>query len=331
MKESPYSLDTVDGLSIFLFNEGVNARGFELLSGGCTSTIFRASVDGNTAIVKHARNRERFYPVLQIVPETRMKTEVEVLTRLYPLFPDIVPKVLAFYPEHNVMIMSDVESDAQLGFPYLVEGRAEPIHARALGRFLAQLKQITADWDPFPTVEDSFEQIWTRSLEVNMAYPEWGKRMREMYLVPNKFVWPDGHPKNIFFGNSGSLVRAIDFDCSHFGDPDYMLPNFFGQVPVYSIFGYITPQQAARFIGEMIQAYAEVEQITPEVERKMLFYAGTQTIQRQDGKWLFQIASSMDDVALRRKAYTFYFGRHTLTTITCFDQYVTEVAQAEIW
>ncbi|MEK7165941.1 MAG: hypothetical protein AAB874_04010, partial [Patescibacteria group bacterium] len=94
----------------------------------------------------------------------------------------------------------------------------------------------------------------------------------------------------------------------------------------FAVFGYITSQQAATFTREMIEAYTEVQPIDAETERKMLFYAGTQTIQRQDGKWLFQIASEMSDEALKRKAFIFYFGRHTITAINSFDQYIDEVA-----
>ena len=331
MKEYPYSLDGADGLQVFLFEQGIRATNFELLSGGYTSTVFRAALDGQPTIIKHARNRDSFYPIRQVMSETRIRTEAEVLTYLHPLFPTVVPNVLQFYPEQDVLLMTDVGQDAQLGFPYLLEGKAESIHARALGRFLAELKQETADWQPFSTIEQPFEQIWTRGMEVDLAYPAWGERMRNTYLSQQKFVWPDGHPKNVLFGNSGSPVRAIDFYCCHFGDPDYMLPNFFGQIPVFSIFGYITPQQAAQFIGEMIQAYTEVEPISPENEQKMLFYAGTQTIQRQDGKWLFEISRAIDDEALRKKAFIFYFGRKTIVEINSFDQYIQEVEKGINW
>ncbi len=324
--ELPPKLDTVDGLQVYLFDQGIRTQGFELLNGGYTSTVYRATIDGERAIIKHARHREKFYPTYEVLPETRVQTEVDVLTRLHPIFPTRVPKVLAYFPENDVVVMTDVGQDAQLGFPYFIEGKAEPIHAQALGKFLGELRQATADWEPFPTIEDPFEQMLTRGLEAMNAYPQWAKRWKEYYLGAQKFLWPDGHPKNVLFGNSGEPLRAIDFDCSHFADPDYMLPNFFGQLPVFAAFAFITPQQAARFTREMIEAYIQVQPINSETERKMLFYAGAQTIQRQDGKWLFQIASEMSDEALKRKAFIFYFGRHTITAINSFDQYIDEVA-----
>ena len=273
-------------------------------------------------IVKHARGREIFYPTYSISTETRMATEVEVLKRLFPVFPKEVPQILEYYPENNVTVMTDVGNEAELGFSYLINGRAEPRHGTAFGDFLARLKQATDDWKPFQTVESASEQIWIRGQEVKTASPQWGKQLQDSYLEKQKFLWVDGHPKNVFFGKKFPLVRAIDWDCSHFADPDYMLPNFFGQMPVFTIFGHIDIEKAARFTEEMINAYVKIEPVSPEVERKMCFYAGCQTIQRQDGKWLFDACGGTDDLSLHRKAQLFYFGRKTLTSVSTFDQYL---------
>lgn len=321
-QETGRGLGTQNEIRDFLFVRGVNVADLEFLSGGYTSTVFRGEHDGQPIIIKHARNRERFYPVKSFDTQTRMKTEVEVLKRLHPLFPTYVPEVLGYYPEQSVMLMSDVGQDAQLGFYYFLEHKAEPAHAHALGRFLGELKEATADWELFETVEDPFEQAWTRGLEVEVANPTWGEQMRTYYLGQKKFLWPDGHPKNILFGNSGACIRAIDFDCSHFADPDYMLPNFFGQVPVFTIMGHLTRDQGFEFVRQMLIGYLEASQITPEVEKKMCFYAGTQTIQRQDGKWLFGACGGTDDESLRRKANIFYFGRKVIASIDNFADYL---------
>jgi hypothetical protein len=125
-----------------------------------------------------------------------------------------------------------------------------------------------------------------------------------------------------FFGEQFPLVRAIDWDCSHFADPDYMLPNFFGQMPVYTIFGHIGVEEGIRFIEEMIKAYSSREAVSSDTERKMCFYAGSQAIQRQDGKWLFDACGGNDELSLRRKAQLFYFGRKVLVSVFTFDQYL---------
>lgn len=295
---------------------------FEKLPGGYTSDVFKGKLDGKLVIVKHARGREIFYPTYSVSAETRMATEIEVLRRLFPIFPKEVPQILEYYPENNVAVMTDVSSEAELGFPYLMSGQAEPRHGAAFGDFLARLKQATDDWKPFETVESGLEQISIRGQEVKAASPEWGKQLQDSYLDQQKFIWVDGHPKNVFFGEKSPLVRAIDWDCSHFADPDYMLPNFFGQIPIFTIFGHIGVEEGVEFTKKMINAYVRTEPVSPEVEKKMCFYAGCQTIQRQDGKWLFDACGGTDDLSLHRKAQLFYLGRKILTSVSTFDQYL---------
>lgn len=317
------SLDSAEGLQRFLSQHSIKTENFSLLSGGYTSTVFRASLGEQPTIIKHTRPRESFYPVYRKMDETRAQTEVEVLRRLHTLFPHNVPAIQAFFPQESVIVMSDVGADAQLGINYLLSGRAEPYHAQELGKFLGELKEATSDWKPFQTVEQPFEQVWTRGLEVEVASPEWGQRMRDYYLKSTTgFVWPDGHPKNVFFGDKGSPVRAIDFDCSHFADPDYMLPNFLGQIPVFTAMDHIILDQGIDFTKNMILAYNSASPISREQERKMVFYAGTQIIQRQDGKWLFNVCGGNDEEALKKKAFLFYFGRKVLTSADTFAKYI---------
>ena len=296
--------------------------GFEKLTGGYTSDVFKGNLDGQISIIKHARAREIFYPTYSVSTETRMATEIEILGRLSPVFPGEVPQILEYYPENSIAVMTDVGNDAELGFPYLMKGQAEPRHGAAFGDFLARLKQTTADWEPFQTVESAFEQIWIRGQEVEAASPQWGKQLRDYYLGEQKFLWVDGHPKNVFLGQTPPLVRAIDWDCSHFADSDYMLPNFFGQMPVYTIFGHVGIEEGVRFTEEMIKAYVKREPVSSKAEAKMCFYAGCQTNQRQDGKWLFDACGGAEDLSLRRKAQLFYFGRKVLTSVSTFVQYL---------
>lgn len=317
--EAPQDSDAL-GLHNFFHNRHLN--GLERLSGGYTSNVFQGELDGQVVIVKQARGREIFYPTYSISTETRMATEVEALRRLSPVFPGEVPEILEYYPENNIAVMTDVGGEAVLGFPYLMSGRAETRHGAAYGDFLARLKQATADWKPFQTVESAIDQIRIRGQEVEAASPQWGQQLRNYYLGQEKFLWVDGHPKNVFFGEEFPLIRSIDWDCSHFADPDYMLPNFFGQMPVYTIFGHVSAEEGLRFIEEMIRAYVKLDPVSPEVEAKMCFYAGCQTIQRQDGKWLFDACGGNDDLSLRRKAQLFYFGRKVLASVSTFDQYL---------
>lgn len=318
-----FDLDRAEGLQSYLFGK-YNLESLEKLSGGYTSSVFRAEIEGSSVIIKHTRPRETFYPVKRIEAESRARTEVDVLTRLAPLLREQeVPKILDYFPKDDIIIMTDVGKDSLLGFPYLMVGKAEVKHAQAFGDFIARLKQVTADWKPFDTVEQPLEQIWTRGLEVDLASSKWGERLRNYYLRSQKFLWVDGHPKNIFFGEKEPLVRAIDWDCSHFADPDFMLPNFFGQMPIYTIFGHVKLEDGIKFVEEMIKYYLKREFITPEIEKKMCFYAGCQTLQRQDGKWLFDACGGYDDDSLRRKAQIFYFGRKVITSVNTFDQYIS--------
>lgn len=320
-----FDLNTADGLQKFLFDQSLLTDNLSLLYGGYTSQVYGAELHGEPVVIKHTLPRESFYPVYRRLEDTRARTEVEVLQRLEPLFPHQVPKILQFFPDKSVIVMSDVSLNTQLGLPYFLSGKANPEHAQALGLFLAQLKQATAGWEPFETVEQPFEQIWTRGLEVELASPEWGEQLRNYYLgTEPRFVWVDGHPKNIFFANEAPLIKAIDFDCSHFADPDYMLPNFLGQIPVFTAMGHISLEQGVKFAREIISAYDAIESISTDTERKMVFYAGAQTIQRQDGKWLFDVCGGNDDQSLKRRAYLFYFGRKILTSIESFDGYIKE-------
>lgn len=327
------NLDSAEGLSMFLDGHMIKTSNYKLLNGGYTSTVFRAESDNHPLIVKHTRGRDSFYPVKRKLHETRARTEVEVLRRLHDIFPEQVPQVYDFFPDENIILMSDVENSGQLGINYLLAGNASLKHAASLGSFLGKLKKETAAWEPFETVEQPFEQVWTRGLEVDVASPEWGEKMREYYLKTKPgFVWPDGHPKNVFFTNNEPLVTAIDFDCSHFADQDYMLPNFLGQIPVFAAMGHITVEQALEFMMQMVKSYTLEEPIPPSVEMKMVFYAGTQTIQRQDGKWIFDVCGGTDEQSLKRKAFLFYFGRKTLSSISTFDEYFKSFQQAtEEW
>jgi len=317
-------LDTALGLKNFLCNRSIDVENFVLLQGGYTSTVFKAENGDQTLIIKHSRPRDSFYPIRRKMKDTRAITEFEILKKLHPLFPQQVPAIHAFFPDESVTVMSDVGQDAQLGINYFLDGRAELKHACALGKFLGELKEATAEWEPFKTVEQPFEQVWTRGIEVDTASEEWGQRMRDYYLNSTPgFVWPDGHPKNVFFGNAEPLIRVIDFDCSHFADQDYMLPNFLGQIPVFTAMGHISPDQGIAFTKDMIESYNKISLITPEIERKMVFYAATQIIQRQDGKWLFDVCGgNNDEKSLLRKAFLFYLGRRILTSAETFDQYL---------
>lgn len=301
---------------------------FERLSGGYTSDVFRGELDGQVVIIKHARGREIFHPSYRVSEETRMPTEIEALNRLSPIFPAEVPQILEYDPEHSIAVMTDVGQNATLGLPYLLSGRAEPAHGTALGNFLARLKQATDDWEPFATVESAEEQIRIRGQETDAALPEWGKKLREYYLGQQKFLWVDGHPKNVFFGDQSPLVRAIDWDCSHFADSDYMLPNFLGQLPVFAAMGHISIDDAINFTKATVLAYDKVSPIDSETERKMVFYAATQIIQRQDGKWLFDVCGGNDEESLKRKAFLFYFGRKAVS-ITTFNEFL-EAFEADL-
>lgn len=321
MSERKTSQDQSAIMEVSSFFPNRHLGNFERLSGGYTSDVFRGELDGQVVIVKHARGREIFYPSYRISKETRMSTEIEVLSRLAPIFPDEVPQILEYDPKQSIAVMTDVGQNATLGLSYLLSGRAESTHGTALGNFLARLKQATDGWEPFTTVENAEEQIRTRGQETDAALPEWGKRLREYYLGQQKFLWVDGHPKNIFFGDQSPLIGAIDWDCSHFADPDYMLPNFLGQLPVFAAMGHISINDAINFTKATIFAYNKVSPIDPETERKMVFYAATQIIQRQDGKWLFDVCGGNDEESLKRKAFLFYFGRKA-TSITTFNEYL---------
>ncbi|PIY68793.1 hypothetical protein COY90_04035 [Candidatus Roizmanbacteria bacterium CG_4_10_14_0_8_um_filter_39_9] len=282
------------GLSIAIKNK---------LKGGVFSQVYDAIIDGKSVVVKHTENVVPFDPTEFFISKKAHLVDTKILKLLKKSKHIKVPHVFYYYPDITTTIMEDVRNSGfQLLNNFIVEKNLPLSSAKSIGKSLALLAKESRLWKPFATNESANQSIYERGLELRLAYPNDQKQylfLEKEFVQHNDYwVWPDGHPKNMFVNSRGD-VTFIDFGRSHWGDQRYMLPNFLAHIVIYSLAGYIKPQQAQEYLQDCINAYKQIE---PIGEFIFCQYLAMEVLHRANGKWIQGVETIEQKLNLHRFA-----------------------------
>ncbi len=305
---------TPELLTEALLKKGLRVKMKNILKGGVVSQVYEATLKDKTVIVKHTEDVSPFDPTEIFISKKGHNQDTRILEKLSDSPKIKVPKVLYFFPDITTTIMEDVRENEYALLSDLLLGKSLPHNsAENVGQSLANLAIESRKWKRFSTNESARQNIYERGLELRLAYPntqeEYLSLENEFLTNDNFWVWPDGHPKNIFVNPKGEVI-LIDFGRSVWGDQRYMLPNFLSHIIIYSLSGYYSVEKAGDYVVSCINAYKKLESIDEAVFCR---YLGMEILHRANGKWLTGIKTAEQKVKL------FQFG------LNIFDKKITTV------
>lgn len=282
------------GLAITLKNK---------LKGGVFSQVYDADFDGKAVVVKHTENVVPFDPTEFFISKKAHYIDTKILKLLKKSPRVSVPHIFRFFPDIETTIMEDVrENGFQLLNNLILEKNLPLPSAESIGKSLAYLAIESRRWKPFVTNESAQQSAYERGLELRLAYPNDQKQYlfleKEFTQNSSYWVWPDGHPKNMFVNNKGE-VAFIDFGRSHWGDQRYMLSNFLAHIVIYSLAGYIKPNQTKGYIQACVSAYKKIEPVNESV---FCQYLAMEVLHRANGKWIQGVDTK------KQKLELYHFG-----------------------
>ena len=195
--------------------------------------------------------------------------------------------------------MEDVNKRGyQLMSDQLIKGKLLKTSAEKIAISLAELAKEARRWEKFKTNESAEQSIYERGLELRLAYPNTQEEylfLENQYISNNQFwLWPDGHPKNIFINESGEVL-FIDFGRSHWADQRYMLPNFLAHIIIYSLTGFYSKMEAVSYIERCITTFRSFE----EIDQKLFCqFLAMEVLHRAYGKWISGVTKSEQKLRL---------------------------------
>lgn len=270
----------------------------EALKGGVVSQVYSAVLDSKKVIVKHVENLIPFDPTEFFIDKYGLKTDSQVLKKLH-ISKIKVPKIINEFPDLNSIVMEDMrESGFVLLNDLIIDKKFNINSAEYIGKALADLAIELKKWAEFKTNESAEQSIYERGLELRLAYPNSQKEylfLEKEFISNNKyFVWPDGHPKNIFVNEKGECA-FIDFGRSHWGDQRYMLPNFLAHIVIYNLAGYIEKNLAVNYIHRCIDTSKQIISIDEDI---FCQYLAMEVLHRANGKWIQGIETKEQKLSL---------------------------------
>lgn len=270
------------------------------LKGGTVSQVYESVMEGEPVIIKHTEDLIPYDPTELSIGKEGHNTDAHVLSLLKDAEMIRVPHVIAHIPSMTTTIMEDLRTAGFTLMQDRILDRALPEQsAKNIGSMLARLAQTSRSWKPFPTNEHATGSIYERGLELRLAYPNTQKEYLDLeteFTKPAHWVWPDGHPKNMFVNAHGEPA-FIDFGRSHWGDQRYILPNFLAHIVIYSLAGYIAPGAAKTYITGCVGAFGKLE---PVDEDLFCRYLAMEVLHRSYGKWIAGIETADQKTALVR-------------------------------
>ena len=203
---------------------------FEELTGGVSSDIWRADLRRGPVCVKRALAKLKVEQDWR-VPVERNAFEAEWLETAAAIVPDSAPRVLARDDAAGMFVMEYLNPDDFKSWKeQLLDGRADPAFAAAVGDRLARIHSATAgDRDigaRFPT-DGIFHAIRLAPyLETAAAaHPGLAEPLtalvRTTAATHTALVHGDVSPKNILAGPEGPVF--LDAECAWYGDPAFDL------------------------------------------------------------------------------------------------------------
>lgn len=285
------------------------------LKGGTISQVYETEFEGKAVVVKHTSDLAPFDPTEFFISKEGHNVDTKVL-RLLANSSIRVPKVVRHFPDIATTIMEDVRASGfELLGSMMIEGKLPQNSAAKVGKAIAELAIESRKWEDFETNESAEQSIYERGFELREMYPNSQSQYLELeraFTADKKsWMWPDGHPKNVFVNEDGDPL-FIDFGRSVFGDQRYMLPNFLAHIAIYSIAGYYATDLAVEYIQAAIKGYREIEEIKEALFCK---YFGMEVLHRAFGKYMSGIERKEQKMALAN------FG------LTVFDENIDNVEE----
>lgn len=299
-------LPTAEKLSEELFRRGLKIQLGSTLKGGVISQVYEAKLNGRPVVVKHTEDTIPFDPTEFFISRVGHNTDTQVLKKLQGSKVN-VPQVLYHFSDITTTIMEDVRlSGYQLMNDLLLAGKLPLRSAEAVAKSLADLSEVVREWEKFETNESAKQSIYERGLELRLTYPNTQKEysfLEKEYTENNKFwVWPDGHPKNIFVNDKGEVL-FIDFGRSHWGDQRYVLPNFLAHIIIYSLAGLYPVSEATAYIDKCVGVYKSLDEVDEEL---FCQYLAMEVLHRANGKWISGITKREQKIALANFGMTVF-------------------------
>lgn len=299
VSKSPSRLVKLETLQFELRKKGLNIQLKDSLKGGFTSQVYSADLDGKSVVVKHTEHLIPFDPTEVFLSKDQNNVDAHVLKLLQNSKNVKVPKVINHFNDLTTTIMENLYSKAYFLLQELILKNNLPLNtASNIGRQLADLVIESKRWKPFNTSVSAQESIYERGLELRLTYPNSQSeflKLQTEYLTRNKnWMWPDGHPKNMFINKNGEVI-FFDFGFSHWADSRFMLPNFLAHIVIYSLAGYLNRKISADYIFTCFKAYEKIEPIN---EYLFCQYLAMEVLHRSHGKWVDGIKTVEQKLAL---------------------------------
>ena len=299
-KYAQSQLHTKEALEHALQELGCNVMLQEQLKGGFVSQVYAGVYEDKQVVVKHTEDLIPFDPTDLFINKQGHTVDTLVLNLLNNTSIR-VPHVIRHFPDITTTIMEDVRmSGYQLLSNEILSGTFHSNSATSVGNTLAQLAKEARKWKKFKTNESAMGSMYERGLDLRLAYPNTQKQylaLEKQFTEQSEYwMWPDGHPKNIFVNKDGE-VACIDFGRSCWADQRYMLPNFLAHIVIYCLGGYIAKDMAREYIHVCTKAYRTYEAID---ESLFCQYLAMEVLHRANGKWIQGIDTSEQKLRIYR-------------------------------
>jgi len=294
----------------------------ERLKGGVVSEVFAATCNGERVVVKFTNDVVDPDPTNYFMPKETQYVDVKLLSYLRKQNVVRVPDLLYASSDFPVSVMEDLrQSGYNLLSAELEKGEIPLNAARNFGSDIALMQLALAKHDEFYTALSGQQIYYSRGQELRQAYPnkpEYFQVNYDRFTTSNQQLSAvDTHPKNAFIGKDGS-VAWIDFGCSVWSDSDFALPNFLSHIAIYMLAGYISGDDAIRFIRNAIEGYAEHKSIN---EKSFTQYFAGEVLHRWAGKWFSGVDATDQKLRILHYGMTVFDKR-----LFSIDQLLQELA-----
>lgn len=306
------ALVAADDVPALLLDLGVADAGesveVEILTGGVSSSVFRAQVGDRSVVLKQA------LPQLQVAREwlsdpSRSSVECRAARYLFAILPGQVPAVIAEDSARHLFVMVAAPKGSRTWKQEMLEGTFDLKVASTAGSMLGQIHEKSST---NPTLPDEFaDKQFFRELRVDAYIREVGRRHPS--ILPEAELWAtqldhggvclvhaDFSPKNLLV-SPDRQVLLVDHEVAHWGDPSFDLAFFMTHLLAKSL----RHPDALHALGVTLDAYLEAAPTMWRVVDESGQLLGLMMLARVDGKSPLEYLTEPEREAFRRAALEF--------------------------
>jgi 5-methylthioribose kinase len=278
------------------------------LTGGVSSDVYAVSVGDRLFCVKKPLEMLRVSAEWR-APLDRGHREEAWLRFAEPVLARSVPRVLASDPAHHAFAMEFLDPHAFSSWKsQLLEGRADPGVASALGANLAALHQAStaspaamaqfADQKGFGALR--IDPYFGAVLQVHPSLRYEIDQLTAEILAPRAVIHGDVSPKNVLVG--AHRVVLLDAECASVGDPAFDLAFCLTHLVLKAVRRPLWSERYMLLARELLSSYCaelpmgEAEDLSSRTTRQM----GGLLLARVDGKSPIEYLVNSDREVVRR-------------------------------